>query len=124
MVKHLLLIDDDEDESDFFALVLKELPPVKYSYADSARKGLEVLKAEGPDLVLLDMNMPAVNGIECLKEIRKSGLKDTPVYIYSNSNDDSLQRAALASGANGCFKKPQSMPALKDLLEKLLMEKA
>lgn len=116
-----MLIDDDEDESDFFLLALQELPPVKYRFADNARQGLAMLKAERPDLVLLDINMPAMNGMECLKEIRRTeGLKDVPVFIYSNSDEEKMQRTAIANGANGCFKKPQSMDDLKNLLKSIL----
>ncbi len=118
-----MLIDDDEDESDFFSLVLDQLPPVKYSFADNATHGLELMKKVLPDLVMLDMNMPAVNGLECLKEIRKtSELKDIPVFIYSNSNDESLRKAALMNGATGCLKKPQSMQMLKEVIEKALAD--
>lgn len=123
MLRHLLLIDDDEDESDFFSLVLEQLPPVKYSFADNARLGLELIKKERPDLVMLDMNMPAVNGLECLKEIRRHDeLRHIPIYIYSNSNDDGLSRAALQNGASGCLKKPQSIEVLKKLIEKTLAD--
>lgn len=123
MARHLLLIDDDEDESDFFSLVLKELPPVKYSYADSARKGIELMKADLPDIVLLDMNMPAVNGLDCLREIKGSAaLKSVPIIIYSNSNDENLRQSALAIGAADCLKKPQSMGHLKELLQKVLSD--
>ena len=67
MSKHLLLIDDDEDEFDFLKTVVQELTGLKCSYANGGRKGIALLKSGIADAVLLDMNMPEMNGFECIR---------------------------------------------------------
>ena len=54
-------------------------------YAESAEKGLQILEVKSPDIIFLDVNMPRINGIECLSRIRsQERLRDIPVVINSN----------------------------------------
>jgi CheY-like chemotaxis protein len=121
MKTHLLLIDDDIDEFDFIAPLLRDMPTLKFSYACNGRNGIELMAAELPDVVLLDMNMPAMNGLECLKKIKKTeALKSIPVFMYSNGYSDDLAREARLLGANDCFKKPASERLLRKILSQVL----
>lgn len=93
----LLLIDDDEE----FCLLVKdymEFQNVVLDYAITGEAGLSVLEKGGYDLVLLDMMLPDVPGVEVLRRIRvKSGI---PVIIFSAHNDETDRIVALEIGAD------------------------
>ena len=93
----LLLIDDDEE----FCLLVKdymELQNIVLDYCMTAEEGLSALGKKSYDLVLLDMMLPDVPGVEVLRRIRmKSGL---PVIIFSAHNDETDRIVTLELGAD------------------------
>ena len=122
MAKHLLLIDDDPDELDIFIDALqgseKEL---KFSAAKGIPEALELLKNTIPDCIILDYNMPKINGIEGLVDIKQlPGLQQIPVVMYSATMDEDLMKIAKELGAAGCVKKPYDMRKLPALLHPFL----
>lgn len=79
----------------------------------SGRKGLELLDAERPDLVLLDIGMPEMDGHQVLQQIRLSDeYGDLPVIILTANTEDSNLARCLESGANDYVTKPFSFTAL------------
>jgi CheY-like chemotaxis protein len=81
MTKKTLFIDDDEDEMDIFAEAL-DMASIKCDC--SGDQALAALDSVSPDIIFIDVNMPGMNGLECLKNIRKrTGCINTPVVIYS-----------------------------------------
>lgn len=93
----LLLIDDDEE----FCLLVKdymELQNIGLDYRLTGESGLESLCGKDYDLVLLDMMLPDVPGVEVLRRIRmKSGI---PVIIFSAHNDETDRIVTLELGAD------------------------
>jgi CheY-like chemotaxis protein len=88
--KILMIVDDDEDDRAFFIDAIREINPC-YDYF-TAKNGLDALDqlrnmSRLPDFIFLDVNMPVMNGRECLKELKKDvKLKNIPVIIYSSSS--------------------------------------
>ncbi|MER3465187.1 MAG: response regulator, partial [Chitinophagaceae bacterium] len=83
ILHHLLFVDDDEDDFLIFAEALKEInAEVQVTYL-SGFDQLKNLNRSDFDLIFLDINMPAVNGIECLKRLKETNLKNLPVVMYS-----------------------------------------
>ena len=122
MERHILMIDDDEDEYNFFKLGLEDMPGVKCSYAGNARIGMELLASGLYDLVLIDMNMSLVNGMECLKRIKADDtICNIPAFIYTTGNTEELSNEAAKSGAIDCYKKPYSLGELKNVIKKMLL---
>jgi DNA-binding response OmpR family regulator len=79
--------------------------------ADNGKTGLELAKAEGPDLVLLDLVMPKMNGYEVLTELRHdSKTKDLPVIIFSVLGEQTDIQKALDMGANDYIVKGSYSP--------------
>src|SRR5689334_2386508 len=100
----ILLIDDDSDDQEIFTWVIKSIDPLLV--VDSATDGvaaLEKLKDEHyhPHLIFLDLNMPRMHGLDCLKHIREiSRLNECPVIVYStSSNPQDIAKCRIA-GAN------------------------
>jgi CheY-like chemotaxis protein len=86
-----LLIDDDMDDHEIFSLALQELDvDVKLTSVYNAHQALSLLKSGNyfPDYIFLDLNMPRVNGKQCLVEIKSYPKnKSIPVVIYSTSSE-------------------------------------
>src|SRR5215212_1458528 len=90
MKKVCFLIDDDVDDQEIFALALNEVNErFQCEVANNGYEGLQQLKKMNclPDYIFLDLNMPKMNGKECLKELKKTErLKAIPVIIYTTSS--------------------------------------
>lgn len=76
-----------------------------------------------PEMVFLDLNMPKMSGMDCLKEIRKSDkFKDVIVVIYSTSSDHYDIENSFDAGANHYLTKPNTYLKLKESLYQLLQD--
>jgi CheY-like chemotaxis protein len=119
MYKKILLIDADADEQFFFTEALKEInASVKFFFANSAKEGLNLIKFLLPDLVFIDINMPAINGLECLDSIveDKESLQPS-IIIYSTTIDNDVRNNAIKRGATACIKKQNTIHELARLLK-------
>lgn len=116
MRKTCLLVDDDEDDSEIFALAVSEADPsVDCIFASDAVSALAMLedKLFVPDFIFLDLNMPLMSGRECLVEIRKrQHLSDTPVIIYTTSASQRDMEDTHQLGASFFITKPPLISAL------------
>lgn len=126
-MKHinLLLADDDEDDRLFFEEALAELSPG--SSVTIKKDGKETLSYLAqpqsilPDIIFLDLNMPFVDGIICLEEIRKNFLT-RDIFVVINTTTASQREIDLAfeKGANLFLIKPNSFVELKKSIEVIL----
>lgn len=90
-------------------------------YAEDGLEGLEMLRSDKMPrdrrLVLLDINMPRMNGLEMLAEMRKDpALKTTPVVVLTTSNDDRDRVEAYGLGVAGYLLKPVSFEGFVELM--------
>jgi CheY-like chemotaxis protein len=123
LTKTCLLIDDDLDDQEIFMLALEKVDSeLRCVVANNGYEGLKYLNTTSnplPSYIFLDLNMPLMNGKECLIEIKKhSYLKHIPVVIYTTSSlqDDIIQTQKL--GASDFITKPSSIPELSLKLAK------
>lgn len=121
MEKIFLLADDDADDTGLFCEALGEIDPSIICYcATDGKKVWEILQNETlkkPQVILLDINMPGMNGWECLKQLKDSeAFKHIPVLIYSTTNHHKEADNALDMGALCFFTKPTYFEALKEIL--------
>ena len=117
----LLLIDDNNEEHELFASQLKEYDPeVTLVSAYDGKEGLEVMHAVNPKMVMLDMNMPGMTGLEALSLIKDDeGFKDMPVYMYSTSDGFISRTLALKMGATNYFCKPKSLKEFETIFSEI-----
>lgn len=118
-------MDDDPDEHLLFEDALKELHDApRLSYARDGRQLMEFLRndqAELPAIIFLDLNMPRMNGFECLQEIRKTErLKPIPVVIFSTTSQTQAIDMVYEQGANYYIRKPNTFAMLKEVIERML----
>lgn len=122
-MQHILLIDDDLDDREFFCDVLGEIDP--HLTCDMASNGLEALSqletSKNPDIIFLDLNMPHMNGFDFLQKFRSAAeYNRIPVIIYTTSNQLQDQEKAKELGAQGFLSKPPSLQVLGQKLRELL----
>ncbi len=121
---NLTIADDDEDDLDLFEKAFTEIAPSfqinkAHGSDDLMKKLLEATTL--PDLVILDLNMPAKNGFEILKEIRfHEKLSKLPVMVYSTTANEEQVAKTFELGANMYIQKPNNFQGIKILIEKIL----
>ena len=119
----LLIIDDEELNRDMLGRRL-ELEGFAVTLADSGRRGLSLLERESHDLVLLDMMMPEMNGLEVLAFIRKvRPAHELPVIMVTARTESQDVVEALKRGANDYITKPVDFPVALARIEKELLGK-
>lgn len=107
----ILIVDDEKLLNDLYVTKFKKEGYEVFS-AFNGEDALQLARQEDPDLILLDILMPKLNGIETLKEIRlDDNLKNTPVVILSVLGEPDDVSQGLEAGANGYLVKGQSTPA-------------
>jgi two-component system chemotaxis response regulator CheY len=121
MLRKILAVDDSALIHQMYKLFLSRYKNCKLV---SAMNGLEALdklgQEEGIDLILLDINMPVMNGLEFLQRVQKeTAYKDIPVIIISTEGKEEDTIRGLKMGARGYVKKPFQASELHSLIEKI-----
>lgn len=121
MIKKVLIVDDSALIHQMYKLVFMRY---KGCQIVSAMNGLEALdklsQEDGIELVLLDINMPVMNGLQFLQSLQKEGgHKDLPVIIVSTEGKEEDTLRGLALGARGYVKKPFQPAELHAMIEKI-----
>jgi CheY-like chemotaxis protein len=114
-----ILVVDDEPE--FCRLLASVLTGMGYevSTASGGRQGLAKIRKYPPDLVFLDIKMPRMDGLECLRRLRKSKRKPV-IVVMTGYGDIQSAREALRLGAEEYISKPFDLDDLKQLVNELV----
>ncbi|MDP5202314.1 response regulator [Flavobacterium sp. DG2-3] len=119
--KIILLADDDRDDTEMFCEALADIDEnIICHCAENGDKALKMLKNEDkiPGVVFLDLNMPILNGWECLKELKADErYKEIPVIMISTSSHKNDMDTAANLGAVCYFVKPNNFNDLKQVLQ-------
>ncbi len=117
-MRKILVVDDDDMNLKMAEFILKkDMKDIEVILAESGLKAIDALQRGKVDLVLLDFQMPVMNGLKTLELIRKrEDLKDIPVIFLTASSDrDTVMKAGMM-GVSDYIKKP-FMP--KDLIDRV-----
>ena len=103
----ILIIEDDPDIIESLEILFE----VKWDgatviSADKGKKGIELIRANPPDVVILDLGLPDMDGFEVLRQIRD--FSDVPIIILTARNEERDKVKGLESGANDYITKPFS----------------
>lgn len=121
LTKSFLVIDDSATMRQLINMILRKLGCTSVSDAPNGRIALEKLAASPVDVVLTDIDMPEMNGLEFIERAREQYAK-LPIIILSTHGDDVTRDKGLLLGANDYLTKPLSSSKLTEMLEKLFPE--
>lgn len=122
--KKILLIDDEPDILEFLSYNFKKNGFV-VSIANDGREGIEQAEATLPDIIVSDILMPGVSGIEMCKLLRnKPAFKDIPIIFLTAVNDDYQVMHAMLSGGDQYVAKPVRFDYLLALVKEILQLEA
>lgn len=111
-----VLVVDDNEEFCMNVTDILELKGYEVVSAYDGFKGLEAVKENGFNLVLMDVKMPVMDGVETYRKIKEIAM-DTPVIMVTAFAVENLLREALQQGAYGFLKKPIDFDQLLELIE-------
>jgi CheY-like chemotaxis protein len=119
--KRLLLVEDNADIQAFVGTVAR-LEGATLIAASTGEEGLVALKSEAaPDLVLLDLNLPGIQGWDVLEQIKSEG-SNLPVVVFSAYTDTPTRERAAQMGAVGFIAKPVGARELVEQLTAFLTQ--
>ena len=121
MAARILIIDDSRTTLE---VIKVHLMGVGYEFvtARDATEALSMAQQERPDLIISDLAMPGVTGIELCKKIRMSpALRKVPFVVVTAQKEDSVRREAFAAGVDGFLRKPIDSARLQALVAELLI---
>lgn len=120
----VLLVEDDEDDQFLFSDALAELPfPTELTIVNNGKDAVEKLARTDskPDIIFLDLNMPKMNGKDCLKLIRMDEtFCSIPCIILSTSSAHAEIEETYSAGANLYLLKPNENDNLRKMVNKVL----
>jgi CheY-like chemotaxis protein len=108
MMKKILLIEDNEDNEDnaFLFRSLLSLRDIEFLEANTGIEGVAMAKSEKPDLILMDIQLPDINGLEATKQIRTALGDKIPILAVTSYAMTGDREKCLAAGCNGYIEKP------------------
>ncbi|MBI1732491.1 MAG: response regulator [Gammaproteobacteria bacterium] len=119
-MKTVLLTDDNEDIVELVKLVLANSGYRLDTAADGAQAVAHCLR-DPPDLVLMDLNMPTLNGFEATQQLRAKGFKN-PIVILTASESEADRKRAREAGCNGYILKTLNMDDVEKALDRFLVD--
>lgn len=105
MKKHILVVDDEIGAQTLIGIML-ERGGFSVTKAEDAQSALEVLEQTNPDLIILDVMMPGMDGIDLCRAIRDRGFDSTPILILSARSDAESIMRGMEAGASDYLPKP------------------
>ena len=119
MTEKILVVDDSDDTREMMAKLL-ELEAYRVITAEDGLVGLNKAETEQPDLIITDINMPNLNGIEMIKLIRnQSPVREVPILAIT-AYGSTVAQEALAAGADRATTKPIEFDSLIEGIKQLL----
>jgi CheY-like chemotaxis protein len=116
----ILIVDDQVSTLDLMAATIHMLGhnPV---IATNAPQALELIDSNSPDLVLLDLMMPGMNGLEMLARLRaNAGTEQPPVVVITAGGEYDIEDRVLEAGGTACLQKPIKIEQLKETINSFL----
>ncbi len=116
MSKKILLIEDEAYIKDLYTTVLTKAG-YEVDGAEDGESGLQKAQQQSYDLILLDIMLPKLTGMEVLKTLREDSKNKTPIYLLTNLGEENIIKEAYKFGANGYLLKAKFLP--KQLVEEV-----
>jgi two-component system response regulator AtoC len=118
-IKTILLVEDHDDSRTMLRLLL-ESDNYHVLEATTGSEALEIARLRNPDLILMDMGLPELDGLETIRRIRQvDGLQKAPIVVLSAYSGSAYYQSAIEAGGNYFVSKPIDFDKLKAVLIKI-----
>jgi putative two-component system response regulator len=118
----ILVVDDQTPTLDLMAATIRMLGH-EPRLAQSAQRALDLIAETPPDLVLLDLMMPGMNGLEMLTKLRLTSNASTlPVVVITAGGEYDIKDRVLEAGGTACLQKPINMEQLATMIQSVLTD--
>lgn len=109
----VLVVDDSKVMRDMVVACLRPYPGLHFTHASSGLEAIERLTLQPYDLLVLDLNMPDIGGIEVVEFVRgQDTLRQLPIIIVTTRGDEASKARALSAGASRFMTKPFTPDAI------------
>ena len=116
-MRQVWIVDDDQEMANAMCLMLELLDCQTTVYLNARSAAQTLLSGKRPDLMVLDINMPEVSGLDLLEFLRRrSEWKNLPIIMLSSEAADVTVDKALALGADGYVMKPVTIDELENVI--------
>ena len=125
MSYNVLIVDDSETVRAIIAKTMEiaEVPIKEVFQAENGKVALDILKADWIDLVLTEINMPVMGGVEMINIMKEDNmLSSVPVVVVSTEGSKTRMDELLDLGVRSYIRKPFTPEKLKDIIESVLGE--
>ena len=120
-MEKILIVDDEEDFCYFVKRNLEAISNYEIITATKGRKGIQIARKEKPDLILLDIMMPGIDGFEVLKRLKRNEkTRKIPIIMLTAKDEDDSIIRALGSFCDDYIVKPIENVVLKGKIHKVL----
>jgi two-component system chemotaxis response regulator CheY len=120
-MKHVLVVEDSSMTRSMIRSVLEEIGDIETVEAASGFEALKILPTQDFQMVITDINMPDINGLELINFIRRNErFREIPLMIISTEKSEEDKRRGLALGANAYLTKPFTVEALTNAVKGLI----
>ena len=120
-MKTVLIVDDSKTTQMLVRTTLNRIPGLEMHFADNGKEALGVLQRQSIDLLLTDVNMPEMDGIELVRQVRQDKTSDQlPIIIITAKGEEAARNVGLRLGANGYLLKPLAGRDLVEMASRLL----
>ncbi len=121
MAKKILLVEDEENVLKLLSEIFGDLGDYRILYARDGEEALTIARADNPDIILLDIQLPKISGHEVCKLVKSDpAMSHTKVLMLSGMAQNSDRRKAQEMGADAFIAKPFNSIALVEKVEELL----
>ena len=120
--KTVLLVDDSASIRDIVKIYLMGLP-FEFLEAESAERGISMLGVVPVDLVIADVKLPGMNGIDFVRRVRKHDLphvRKVPLVLLTGQTSDAVRTEGMVAGADAVLNKPIKSASILPLVQRLL----
>jgi len=122
MTKNVYVVEDNEKNMKLFRAILKLIPGIKIFEETRGDTGLELIKTNDPDLIILDIQLPEISGIEICVELRKiEKFKETPIIAVTSFAMKGDKDRILSAGFNEYISKPIRVNEFRNLIKSYLV---
>jgi len=118
VIKKVFIIEDNEKNMKLFNAVLKAIPNIETVEETHGTRAFELLKSSDPDLIILDIHLPGMSGIDICNELRKiNKFKDVPIIAVTSFAMKGDKERILEAGFNDYISKPININEFREIVK-------